>query len=306
MISKNSDSVKPGLSALIGADNIESFVNLHWPRKPIVIHDLAFDAFRKFKQLNSIESLLDSWPTQVQVHLPDVADEASSIDASTTDAKKLFANKMGLLFNNVEKNIPELKEWIATIRADLGLPMMTYGRCICYATPDGKGTAAHFDQNINFVLQLHGTKVWKLAPNRHVAHPTVRHTIGLETDPELAAYALPMPEKMPSDEMIEVVLKPGSLLFVPRGFWHSTEAQGEALALNFTFNQPNWADLLTVALRSRLMLSPEWRELADGVSSHAQLRRAAAEIRFDELLLELVSDLPNWQASDILGATEGK
>lgn len=301
--------MKPGLSSLIGASNLEIFFEEHWHHSPFVCHDLSFDIIRDLKALASIDKLLEFWPGRVQAHLPDVADEASSVDASTADARKLFANRMGLLFNNVEANIPDLKLWIESIKADLGLPQMTYGRCIAYATPDGKGTSAHFDQNINFVLQLHGTKVWRLAPNFSVANPTVRHTLGLSMDPELAAYSEPLPtsisEVMPSADTIEVTLKPGSLLFVPRGYWHSTSALGEALALNFTYNQPTWADLLTVALKSRLTLSPEWRDLADGVSSREPARRQQAEQRFNELLLELVHDLPNWQASDILSSTEG-
>ena len=95
------------------------------------------------------------------------------------------------------------------------------------------------------------------------------------------------------------------MLFVPRGYWHSTEAQGEALALNFTFSQPTYIDLFTIALRSRLSLSSDWRELADGVTSASKIRRKLAEERLDALLHGLVSDLPNWVAADILGATEG-
>jgi 50S ribosomal protein L16 3-hydroxylase len=103
-----------------------------------------------------------------------------------------------------------------------------------------------------------------------------------------------------SAETIE--LKPGSMLFVPRGYWHSTEAQGEALALNFTFTAPTWIDLFTTALRSRLALSPEWRETANGVSDSN--RRDEAEAYLETLLAGLKEDLPHWQAADILNATE--
>ena len=125
-------------------------------------------------------------------------------------------------------------------------------------------------------------------------------------DPELASYTDgKMPSKMPQAGLQEVILKPGSMLFVPRGFWHSTEAEGEALALNFTFSQPTWIDLFTLALRSRLSLSPDWRALADGVTSVDANRRLAAQKKLDILLADLVEDLPHWRAEDILGATEG-
>jgi 50S ribosomal protein L16 3-hydroxylase len=175
-----------------------------------------------------------------------------------------------------------------------------------YATPDGKGNAPHFDQNINFVLQLTGTKKWWLAPNEHVEHPSQRHTMGLPVDAELAGYVSePFPIKMPATEKA-YVLKPGSMLFVPQGYWHRTEATGEALSLNFTFSQPSWVDLFTSALRSRLLLSPEWRELADGVSSRDPELREMAALKFDALLMELKEDLPNWNAQDVLAATEGE
>jgi 50S ribosomal protein L16 3-hydroxylase len=296
-----------GLSALIAPLKIEEFLEGPWPNEPYVVHGLDQDiqVLKQISFLQSLNSLLNSWPHQIQVHLPDVADESSAIHASAQDAKKLFANKMALLFNNAQTLSPVLTEWLQMIAKDLGLPASTYGRCILYATPDGKGTTAHFDQNINFVLQLHGTKKWWLAPNDHVENPTQRFTIGQPMDPELAAYAPgSMPTEMPASRQ-EIILKPGSMLFVPRGFWHSTEASGEALALNFTFSQPTWMDLLTLALRSRLSLSPEWRELADGVSSQDEDRRFLAQQKFEILLTELVDDLPNWQASDILSSTEG-
>lgn len=174
-----------------------------------------------------------------------------------------------------------------------------------YATPDGKGTAAHFDQNINFVLQIHGTKTWWLAPNETFENPTERFTIGQPLDPELASYAMAEPPSEMPGPQEKIVLKPGSMLFVPRGYWHRTEASGEALALNFTFSQPTYVDVFLLALRSRLTLSPDWRALADGVTSADPSRRELAAMKLDKLLMDLTDDIPNWRAEDILGATEG-
>jgi 50S ribosomal protein L16 3-hydroxylase len=296
----------PGLAALLAPLPVDDFLRAHWPAEPYVVHGLTTSVapLTQLPFLQSLDALLDVWGQPLQVHLPDLADEASAIDASPADARKLFRNRMALLFNNAHRLSPVLVEWLTAIHRDLGLPAMTHGRCMVYATPDGKGTAAHFDQNVNFVLQLHGTKTWWLAPNAQVANPLERHTLGLPMEPELSSYAQePMPARMPEGE--RVVLEPGSMLFVPRGFWHRTEAKGEALALNFTYSQPTWLDLFTTALRSRLALSPEWRELADGVGAQSPDRRAAAAERFDALLQELTVDLPNWRADGILGATEG-
>lgn len=298
--------MKPGLAALIHPYKTSDFFEAYEKNEPFVVHHVedALGALRDLDFLSSLDSLLNKWPHAIQAHLPDLRDESSSIDTNGSDAKKLFKNGMGLLFNEAHRISPVLQTWLQKIRTDLGVSTHTYSRCLVYATPDGKGTAAHFDQNINFVLQIHGTKIWKLAPNEHLANPLTRHTMGTEPDQEMQGYLEEeLPTKMPkSAKTIE--LKPGSVLFVPRGYWHSTEAQGEALALNFTFTAPTWIDLFTTALKSRLALSPEWRETANGVSD--QKRRDEAEAYLETLLAGLKEDIPHWEASDILNATESE
>lgn len=294
----------PGLAALIHPKPTSDFFSAYESHEPLVVHhkkeDLA--SLRDLDFLSSLENLLKAWPHSIQVHLPDKRDESSSLDTNSKDAKKYFAEGMGLLFNEAQRLSPILQTWLQEIRKDLGISQQTYSRCLIYATPDGKGTAPHFDQNINFVLQIHGTKIWKLAPNVHIQNPLTRHLMGTEPDAEMAGYLEnELPIEMPATAQT-VELKPGSLLFVPRGYWHSTEAQGEALALNFTFTAPTWMDLFTTALRSRLALSPEWRETANGLSDPK--RRDEAEAYLETLLAGLKQDLPHWEASDILGAVE--
>jgi len=290
--------MQPSLAALIHPRSTAEFFASSAANAPFVVHGLkdSVAALTRLPFLASLDALLGSWPNPVQVHLPDVADEASAIDAAPRDARKLFANGMGLLFNDAHTISPELTAWLAALCGDLGLSALTQGRCLVYATPAGKGTGAHFDQNINFVLQLHGIKTWRLAPNEHVERPMTRHTMGLPVDPELQTYArAPMPERMPDDSR-SIVLEPGSLLFVPRGVWHSTHASSDALSLNFTYSAPTWIDLLMAALRSRLALASEWRETAIPAAAH----------ELEALLRELADDVPHWNAFDILAATEGE
>lgn len=276
--------------------NLDLFLEMYQKNEPSVAHDQIqqLKPLMDLHFLTSLDSMLKTWDTSIQVHLPDVRDESSSIDTTAKDASSYFDQGMGLLFKDVQTLSPLLQEWIDALRKKLSLSSLTYGRCLVYATPDGKGTAPHFDQNINFVLQIHGTKKWIMAPNSQVTNPMTRHTMGQPTDPELMTYMdSPMPIAMP-DEIQRFELKPGSLLYVPRGYWHSTEAEGNALSLNFTFTAPTWLDLFNAALRSRLALSPEWREIANMKN----------EEDFEDLLSLLVEDLPNWKASDILEATE--
>ncbi len=287
----------PGLAALIDPLPLAELRERFLRDEPCVVHGrrAASAALRELRSLASLETLLGSWPDQIQAHLPDVADEASSVAVTPHDARKMFASGMALRFDEVERYEPALVTWLDALRAELGLSALTQQRCLVYATPAGNGTAPHFDQNVNFVLHLHGTKTWWLAPNTNVDRPMTRHTLGQPVDAELSSYAaLPMPDELPVADRTEVVLQPGSLLFVPRGCWHMTHASTDALSLNFTFSPPTWIDVFTTALRSRLALSSEWRSTAAPL----------AVATFEALLAELVADAQGWNASDILAATE--
>jgi 50S ribosomal protein L16 3-hydroxylase len=280
----------PGLAALIHPRAVSELDNLE--REEIfVVHGVRVAELFDIPFLESLERLLGSWPDQVDVH---IADESNSVTASPHDARKLFASGMGLMFDEAQRYAPQLVLWLDAIRTDLGLSALTQQRCLVYATPAGKGTAPHFDHNVNFVLQLHGTKTWRLAPNTNVARPMTRYTMRQAVDPELQTYArLPMPDVMPADHT-EVVLEAGSFLFVPRGTWHSTHATTDALSLNFTFTPPTWIDLFTAALRGRLAISSDWRETA---TPHANAT-------FEALLRDLADDAQHWNATDILAVTE--
>lgn len=287
----------PGLTSLVHPHAASEVIASLARNQPYVLHG-AHDVTATLSRipfLASLDALLGAWPAQVSVHLPDVADEASSVSASPHDARKMFAAGMSLLFDEVQLHAPALLPWLDALRGALGVSTLTQQRCLVYATPAGKGTAAHFDHNVNFVLQLSGDKTWWLAPNAHVQRPMSRHTMGLPVDPELSSYArLPMPDTLPA-ERTEVRLTAGSLLVVPRGTWHATHATTDALSLNFTFTPPTWIDLFSAALRGRLALSAAWRQSAEPLEF----------ARFDELLRELAADAAHWNATDILSATEG-
>ena len=290
--------MKPGLAALIAPHPLQTLHERIQRDEPLVVHGVreSVAELLAIPFLRSLDTLLGWWPDQVQVLLPGIADEANTTMASTDEARTQFAGGMGLLFNEAHQHMPELVPWLAAIRADLGLSALTQQRCLLYATPADKGTAPHFDQNLNFVLQVHGRKTWSLAANTHVARPMTRHTMGQAVDPELASYArLPMPDELPAGGT-EIVLEPGSLLFVPRGTWHATRATTDALALNFTFTPPTWIDVFTAALRSRLARSSAWRETAQPLSVAT----------FEALLRELADDARGWSAGDILAVTEAE
>ncbi|PCK08615.1 MAG: hypothetical protein COA42_08405 [Alteromonadaceae bacterium] len=288
------------LKSLIGDNTREEFLKLLKSRTPFISHGNT-EALKDLISLpffDSVESLAACWRDTVDVFNSKIADEISKTSISPEDALNEYRNGSCILFNDVNRIIPDFDMWNQKIRREIGFSELTYVRNLVYATPAGKGNAPHFDQNFNFVIQLEGTKKWWLAKNKTINNPMTRHVIGHPADDELGSYTTKeFPESFPED-CTEYILEPGSILFVPRGVWHMTEAVTDAVSFNFTFTPPTWIDIATIALRAKLSHSEKWRESAiiDNKGSHNS--------EFNKLLNGLSADVENWKSVDFLDITE--
>jgi 50S ribosomal protein L16 3-hydroxylase len=259
------------LERLFGRDD---FLTRCWPGQHAVAHGPLdrLGPLGAMPELFDLKLLLETYEDKVRVALADKRDEHSSLQVDAEEAAALHREGMALILNSVERFLPPVQFWLDGLRTELGLPLKCDPRSIVYVSPAGSGNSPHFDANANFVVQIRGTKRWRIAPNHDVPNPTDRWAMNqTELPEELEGYVdAPLPTQLPDDaESFDLV--PGSVLFVPRGYWHQTEADEDTLALNFTFGQPTWADLLLTALRTRLLKDPAWRELANGLRAPAKL-----------------------------------
>ncbi|MCF8060062.1 MAG: cupin domain-containing protein [Bacteriovoracaceae bacterium] len=298
--------MNPSLDSLLRIVSRDEFLKAYKLDEPLLVHNPInyLSEITSLPLLSSLESLINSWPESVNVYLPGINDEVNSAQVDKQEAQKLFKDGFGLFFDDPNRFNEVIDTWLKAIHRDLGLSQLTYSRSLIYAISKGHGTATHFDQNINFVLQVSGVKKWWLAKNNMVTNPMTRFTLGSAIDPELETYLEgEIPKDMPSDAL-EIELKPGSVLFVPRGIWHKTEAQSDAISLNFTYSAPTWIDLLTSCIRANLSQSPSWRATADFVND--PILCLEAEHNLNDLMDELKKELNQIKAHDILGATEFK
>lgn len=265
-----------------------------WPGRHAVAHGALgrLDPLGALPELADLGQLLRAYDDQVRVALPDKRDEHSSRLVDADEAERLHGEGLALIFNGVERFLPPVGGWLEGLRVELGLPRNCDPRSIVYVSPAGSGNSPHFDANANFVVQVRGKKRWRIAPNPDVLHPTDRWAMNQDAlSEELAGYVKgPLPTQMP-EGALTFDLVAGSVLFVPRGYWHETESDEDTLALNFTFGQPAWADLVLTALRRRLLEEPQWRALANGSDAPrvAQLL-ARLQAKTAELTVEEVAD----------------
>lgn len=262
-----------GVSALFPGE-AGAVLRAGWPQALVVAQGplARIPELENIEALRSVHDLLAVWPGTLRL-----ADRHGGREVAPREARALYAAGHHLAFSDAEQVFPGLRPVLARLRWELGLPLNCYGRCPIYASPGGAGEALHFDQNVNLVVQLRGSKRWSVAPNRHVQWPTDRYTTAQPVPSrELRLYGpAQLPVTLPEDAR-DILLTPGTVLCLPRGEWHQTEAVGDSLSLNFTFDQPAWADLLPGPLREAVLPQARWRALALGAGSpYAQAARVA-------------------------------
>jgi hypothetical protein len=102
----------------------------------------------------------------------------------------------------------------------------------------------------------------------------------------------------PDMEFREVEMKPGDLLCLPAGAWHSAKGVGESLAINLYFQPRNFLEQLTPLLQSFAASSAQWRAGAPASVDEVQgeMPRAVSEYmrerldEFHKLALELLEN----------------
>jgi hypothetical protein len=127
---------------------------------------------------------------------------------------QLYADGATLVLQGLHRIWPPIIDFAGRLGAELRQPLQVNA----YLTPPGsQGFATHYDTHDVFVLQVDGTKRWRVHPPV-LPDPLERQAWGGRAD-EVAATAQ-------GPAALDVVLSPGDALYLPRGWLHSAEAQG--------------------------------------------------------------------------------
>jgi hypothetical protein len=162
-----------------------------------------------------------------------------------------------------------------------------------FAGITGSGSPKHCDSKDNFAFQLVGKKRWLIAPNHDVPNALAN----------VWPWADDGPKPLRKDEHYTVVvMKPGSVLFFPRGYWHKTFVEeGPSLSLTVGVERPPFVRLLAVGLFNLLHQEPEWQAVTGACwGTPAQEERAAESLR--PLLASLADRLRAMDPREIIAA----
>ncbi|MEC8320718.1 MAG: cupin domain-containing protein [Planctomycetota bacterium] len=132
--------------------------------------------------------------------------------------RSAFAERHTLIFSHAESYWPAVER----IVMDLRRVLRSNVRCNVYCTPPAsQGFDTHVDAHDVLVLQTSGSKTWRLHE--------VEHDLPVESSP-LASEMFPrLASALPDhgEPTREVVLRPGDVLYLPRGVPHSAASTDE-------------------------------------------------------------------------------
>ena len=165
-------------------------------------------------------------------------------------------------------------------------------------------TRAHFDTVDIVIIQLHGRKTWRMAPNTFAPSPLDSWATLDPIPPDLRLYADAVPPTGMPVQATTYELEPGAVLHLPRGHWHETESDQDSMSLHILLVPPSRMDAVLAELKNELARDERWRQCAYrfGASDetwahrlrtdHAALREAVARLDERDLLPSPVADQP--------------
>lgn len=165
---------------------------------------------------------------------------------------RAFADGATLVLQALHRTWEPVAELVSGLSAELGHPVQANA----YVTPpQNRGFGAHYDVHDVFVLQIEGAKRWVIhepvLPDPLRDQPWTDHRAAVA---DRAAHGTPR---------LDTMLRPGDVLYLPRGWLHSAQAQGE-VSIHLTLGVHAWtryalAEHLTRAALAALGEDPSMR-----------------------------------------------
>lgn len=239
------------LQTVLDPVSISDFFNLYFESNPLGITRGRPDYFCGLLTLDEIDRLLTTLDFQHprivlvnaerEIKPSEYITENNTIDVG--ELYRLHATGATIILNQLHTRHPELAELCAGLELEVSAPVQSN----VYVTPPrAKGFKTHFDTHDALVLQLHGSKYWRLYGT---AIPLPLQEQGAAINPD----DLGKPT-------LEIDLKAGDTLYIPRGILHEALACDETSVhatvglLSYT-----WGDLLIEALHNVVLKDASFR-----------------------------------------------
>lgn len=273
------DAENPGGSPLTLTDLVaplsrEGFLRDHWDPGHVFISEPnprlveildAFDALKSPRALTSALAARPVVPNNVNVFGPN----SFRSQVPATAAMDFCRAGFTLYMTGIEQVVPEAARLFSRVCAELGFVPRVYMEA--FAAHAGSVSSWHYDHDINFQILLSGEKEWLVAPNTHIRNPisafhpspgpggAVRGFVEelYARDPDVP------PTPLGGCQRLRAVA--GSVVFLPRAYWHQVHATTDCFGVNLVIKGRTWAAAIAAALQYRLEAYEEMRGYVAGL-----------------------------------------
>jgi ribosomal protein L16 Arg81 hydroxylase len=227
------------LQSLLAPISEEEFFARYWEKKPLIVHRKTPGFYGNLFSLQDF----DDWTIRGNRGYVKTAEATAKVQAkhenSTAAALERILTDMRaghtLILDSVHSSEPKLGLLCQRLARETAARFQTN---IYLTPPGGKGFTAHWDNHDVFVLQVFGSKHWKVEKDRRLLPQ--RDGVMFE-DREIQG------------EPHEITLQQGDMLYLPRGTVHAAECGAEpSMHITVGIYPHTWDSLIVAAVKAAI------------------------------------------------------
>lgn len=269
------------LTRLIHPEDPNAFLESRYESKVLHVARQDPSFYESLLSMEEIDQVLTTLHlSHPAVHMvnsakPDLGTSDYCYPSGLIDAARLYQEYSDggtIVLNNLEGSLPRLMGLCRSMEARFS----TRFQCNIYVTPpDAQGLKTHYDTHDVFVLQIAGTKHWATYDT-----PIEVPFRGQDFQPD---------QHEPGEKTLEFDLKPGDMVYVPRGVMHDATSTDEPSCHITLGVLPNsWTDLLLEAVAQCGLKDPEFRHSLPVGYAQPGFDRGPGREQFKRLLTKVL------------------
>jgi len=265
------------LKGLVGAEALDEFLRDYWPGRLFVARgDLErLPQALLHEELNHFEALSRRYKGVVSFFGD--AKSGHMVPVEGIEAGAPYRCGLSVYLTDVSPYFPEVDRMVRELERELGINEGC-ARAGVFASPTSGGISCHYDSVDVISIQLRGTKKFDVAPVAGLSNPWGFQFIpGSRPIDDLYPQAGEGFPDWANAEFQTVEMTPGTVLYMPRGTWHRTEAQGDSIAVSIGMEAPSAAECVLEQLRLLLLQDPTWRKPLYGAWGEGSMRADAID-----------------------------
>ncbi len=247
------------LGALFSPASAEQFLRDYWPERIFSAHGprSRLPAVFQCPELASFNALAARYSGKLSFGRG--ASNTRMLGMQNANPLHLYEMGLSVYLPDVSSVVPGAAAFLRQLEAEFGIAK---GGCriTVWASPREDGAPTHFDGEETISIQLVGTKKFEIARMSEHACP-----YGTQYGPGVPVFDDLYPQlengfPEPVEAAFQTVdMKPGSVLFLPRGTWHRTTACQDSFSISIFVNPPCVLDVFLEQMRNLLLQDPDWR-----------------------------------------------